>query len=750
MNNRLAHQDILETLWGVDIAKFPAHLSTINLAINDLGVLKNYPNIAQEDFFNLSVKPEGGVELTERWRKLRLKTLGLEQKEIIHPRWFDCIVGNPPYTRQEEITEITEKKGYKESLIDKALYYGRQKLADISKRAGIYAYFFVHGTKFLKNGGRFGFIVSNSWLDVDYGKGLQELFLKNYKIVAIIESKVERWFEDADVNTCIIILERRKDQKERDENLVRFVYLFKPLRHFIPPAHDMWEKQKQRLDAIENLKKTILFHNNFYQTDEYRIYPKKQSELWEEGFDAEEGKYTGSKWGKYLRAPEIFFKIVEKSKNRLVPLKEIADVRFGIKTGANEFFYLTEEEIKEKGIEKEFWIHKDDKGEWVPNYVVKSPQECKSIIVKPDILKHRVLLINKDKKHLKGTHILRYLNEGERKGFDKRPTCESRSPSYNLGNQQPPDGLWFKAFNERVLAPLNTYRLFSSDRFYAIYLHNKIYKNRLFLYLNSTLAALIVELFGRVNLGEGALDNMTYEAASMLVVDIRKHNIEDGRAFKSLLERSISSIFDELGALSPEEVALEKVKADRRELDKIIMGDILGLTDDEQLEVYRAVVDLVRSRIEKAKSFGKKGKTKEGIDVELLTRTIKEKLGDKLLGHFYRENILNQKNLKKVKLFHPTKDIHIKNELFGWRLSSGKDHIDCQNEAEAEYLKIWLESGLEEGRVPKDESYLLKILPELKALKERIDKIISEHISSITSQKLQNKIMQKLQGELFT
>src|SRR4030042_6577431 len=101
------------------------------------------------------------------------------------------------------------------------------------------------------------------------------------------------------------------------------------------------------------------------------------------------------------------------------------------------------------------------------------------------------------------------------------------------------------------------------------------------------------------------------------------------------------------------------------------MGDILGLTEDEQLEVYRAVVDLVRSRIEKARSFGKKGKTKEGIDVELLTRTIKEKLGDRLLGHFYREKILNQKNLKTVKLFYPTKDIHIKNELFGWCFCSG-------------------------------------------------------------------------------
>jgi hypothetical protein len=54
---------------------------------------------------------------------------------------------------------------------------GRQ-IAKIPVRAGIHAYFFVHGTKFLHNGGRFGFIVSNSWMDVDYGKGLQEFFLQ--------------------------------------------------------------------------------------------------------------------------------------------------------------------------------------------------------------------------------------------------------------------------------------------------------------------------------------------------------------------------------------------------------------------------------------------------------------------------------------------------------------------------------------------------------------------------------------------
>jgi type I restriction-modification system DNA methylase subunit len=750
MNLRKPHQEILKTLWGVDIAKFPAHLSTINLTVNDLSVDENYPQILNEDFFNLSpMEKMGGDEA----RKKSLATLNKKTILIPYPTSVDCIVGNPPYTRQEEITEITETEHYKENLIEKALYDGKYKLADISKRAGIHAYFFVHGTKFLKDGGRFGFIVSNSWMDVDYGKGLQELFLTHYKIIAIIESKVERWFEQADVNTCIIILEKCKDQKQRDENIVRFVYLFKPLRTFIPPAQDIWEKQKQRLDAIDDLIKTILYHNNFYQNDELRIYPKKQKDLWEEGFDAEEKKYVGAKWGKYIRAPEIFFKILEKGKDKLVPLKDIADVRFGIKTGANEFFYLTEEEIKARGIEKEFWMHKDDKGKWVPNYIIKSPQECKSIIVKPDILKHRVLLINKVKKQLKGAQILRYLSEGERKGFDKRPTCESRNLWYDLGNQQPPDGIWFKAFNERVLAPLNTHKFFSSDRFYAIYLHNKTHKNNLFLYLNSTVAALLVELSGRVNLGEGALDNMTYEAASMLVVDVNKYTVENGRTFKSFLRRPISSIFDEVGANYSKDVSLEKVKPDRRELDKIIMGDILGLTEDEQLEVYRAVVDLVRSRIEKARSFGKKSMTKDGIDVDLLTKTIKEKLGDNMLGNFYREKILTQKDLKTVKLFRSdttrTKRVEIKNGLFGWQLSSGKDQIDCQNEAEAEYLKIWIEAGLDEVKVPTDASYLEEIVTELKALKEKIDQIISDHISSITNQKLQHKILQKLQGELF-
>ena len=59
MNARLKHEKILDTIWGNDIAKFPAHLSIINLAINDLSVDQNYPNIIKEDFFAIKVGKDG-------------------------------------------------------------------------------------------------------------------------------------------------------------------------------------------------------------------------------------------------------------------------------------------------------------------------------------------------------------------------------------------------------------------------------------------------------------------------------------------------------------------------------------------------------------------------------------------------------------------------------------------------------------------------------------------------------------------
>jgi len=133
--------------------------------------------------------------------------------------------------------------------------------------------------------------------------------------------------------------------------------------------------------------------------------------------------------------------------------------------------------------------------------------------------------------------------------------------------------------------------------------------------LNSTLGSLLTEIYGRTVMGKGVLLIYGPEIKSMPI--IKPHLIQDRRTkiIKNFLSSEVGTIFEEIGAPTPEEVSLEKVKPERRELDKIVMGEILGLTDEEQLEVYRAVIDLVKSRIERAKSVKNK-KIVEGVDID--------------------------------------------------------------------------------------------------------------------------------------
>ena len=121
-------------------------------------------------------------------------------------------------------------------------------------------------------------------------------------------------------------------------------------------------------------------------------------------------------------------------------------------------------------------------------------------------------------------------------------------------------------------------------------------------------------------MGHGILMNYGPEIKPLLITNpdaFSKFQITKlEKVFNKLSHRPIESVFKEIGADTPEEISLDKVKPDRRELDEIVMGEILGLSEGEQLEVYRAVVDLVKSRIEKAKSVPKQAKRK-GVDKKI-------------------------------------------------------------------------------------------------------------------------------------
>ena len=99
---------------------------------------------------------------------------------------FDIVIGNPPYVRQEKIAppnklkaEVTleDKREYKDKLLSSIqVHYPFVKKLD--KKSDYYIYFYFHGLSLLNEKGTFCFITSNSWLDVGYGKELQEFLLK--------------------------------------------------------------------------------------------------------------------------------------------------------------------------------------------------------------------------------------------------------------------------------------------------------------------------------------------------------------------------------------------------------------------------------------------------------------------------------------------------------------------------------------------------------------------------------------------
>jgi hypothetical protein len=195
---------------------------------------------------------------------------------------------------------------------------------------------------------------------------------------------------------------------------------------------------------------------------------------------------------------------MEKGKDLFVPLKEVAEIKRGFTTGTNEFFYLTEEEIKTWGIEKEFWCHKEGR-KWVPNYVIKSPRECKGIVVNLDDLKFRVLMIHKDKKELEGTNVLKYIEYGESKGFHERPTCKSRKRWYDLGERKRANLLFPERFWDRFVIFDNNIGVMENKNLYGILCDDELSKpiNMLF---NSSFGVLLFEIFGRTSLGQGILD----------------------------------------------------------------------------------------------------------------------------------------------------------------------------------------------------------------------------------------------------
>ncbi len=577
---------------------------------------------------------------------------------------FDVVIGNPPYVRQEEIRDPEARMSrseYKQALQNMVLmdfpHYFAKSLAQMdfrkrrkpSGRSDLYTYFYVRTLRLLNRRGVHTFVCSNAWLDVDYGKWLQEFLLRKVPMYFIVDNRAKRSFASSDINTVITVFGAPLDGTAEvpADRLLKFVAFRKPFEEAV---------YTENLLTVEEAEQIV-------KEADFRVFPISQGALLEDGTVKGEG-YVGNKWGgKYLRAPDIFFTILEKGKDKLVKLGDIAEVRFGIKTGANEFFYLeplsyrpvcpkcgvVHEDALTAEEERAYW----ERGETPPEDalvavkngagwegyleakylkpVIKSPRECRTIAIEPTDLKYLVFMCGDSKEDMGGSEALWYIEWGEnamveiKQGRDKGKqiigyhnvsTVKGRKIWWDLGNWKAPTLVFPAGFNDTFIIFYNRARILADKRLYFCFCAPE-----LLLFFNSPMFPLFLGILSRASLGQGLLDLTVEEYKSLPVLDPKLLG-SDGDSenyFEHYLpKRGIKRVFREFGIDPMSETPINeqepKPLPDRKFLDDVVFC-ALGLTEDERKEVYRAVCQLVWERISKAKSL-KKRQEKKHVDKE--------------------------------------------------------------------------------------------------------------------------------------
>lgn len=487
-------------------------------------------------------------------------------------RGFDIVIGNPPYVRKERIAppnldpkdfggensdrwrEI--KRTYKCKLQEAVAaahprFFGNQPgkktQRKLNAKSDLYVYFYFYGLSLVNPKGSFCFITSNSWLDVGYGKDLQEFLLLCSHLKFVIDNQLKRSFKQADINTVIVLLGPARDTappevstQELEAKLVRFVLFKRPFEDVL------------RAEVFKDIERAT----QRSQCDEYRLNVVSHAELLAAGTVPDEDdssgtapppcsgksastkpsgphikivRYLGDKWGgKYLRAPDIYIQIIARCQRHFQRLDSLCMIEGYIHDNSTGPQYTQYPFIKSIKDVKKVWLDRNSPG--VKLFGVRDANNAM----------HRARIL------FPRTFFQRHLV---------------------LWN---PEGVLGKEF----------YKIVSRDS-------NVELELSIAAQLNSTFGILQREIIGVTNFGGGAIKFSGEDIGLFLVVPHFAPTELLKETFRRFAQRESLMLPDEL------------YQHDRRKLDALLFN-YLGLSDDERHAIYDAVYHLIDTRVRKA------------------------------------------------------------------------------------------------------------------------------------------------------
>jgi len=188
----ISASDALSSIYASDKVAFPLQMAT--LAISEPNNMGKIINIFKQDITDITVG-----QVIEFRNPYDGSIVNKSYEEVTH------IASNLPFIQQEDLKILNPNiKDKTNRLISNQI----GNSIKLNAKSDLYAYLPFYFWNLLTDNGRLGIIVSNSWLGTEWGSNFKKALSRFFKIKYVITSGSARWFDNADVVTNILILDK--------------------------------------------------------------------------------------------------------------------------------------------------------------------------------------------------------------------------------------------------------------------------------------------------------------------------------------------------------------------------------------------------------------------------------------------------------------------------------------------------------------------------------------------------------------
>ncbi len=350
---------------------------------------------------------------------------------------FKAIVGNPPYVRHHWL------KGSQRKVARDAINTAGVRLRET---ASTWAYFVVHSIGFLADEGRLALLVPEAVLQADYAVDVRELLCRRFRRVVLVHIR-DRIFKDTDEPVVIIAAEGRGPGTIRIESIASAAELPNALA-----------------------RKTIIARSN--DTSLRTV--------------VDNGRTTSAD----------LLSLVDEliALDDVVTMGDVAVIRIGLVTGANEFFIRSRADLQRMGIPSRAVVPVVARTRWLAGLSFGSGDHRGLTS-----LGRRSLLIRPSDGLLDNSSVRRWIAEGEQAGINARQKCRQRDPWFRLSLGVSPDAFATCSRMGSPLLVLNKAGFQCSNALHAVRWHDRKYhfSEAISVCMLTSLPAVWSELHGR-------------------------------------------------------------------------------------------------------------------------------------------------------------------------------------------------------------------------------------------------------------